>query len=221
MAESNPGITLTGADEMTPLTSLIRLADLGAEIGLLYTHSPDGRNRYPRLPWIANAVETLKKRCALHICGERARMALFRDEFSGLVAKCGRVQINGRIDPVSLFCFCRQWPLKHVITQHNPANAQALSVGASNHQLLVDASGGQGQSPAEWLRPDTHKPVGFAGGLGPHNLREQLPRIAAVAKGTWWIDMEGRMRDGEDWFDCGRAAEVMSLWGEWRSAVTA
>jgi hypothetical protein len=40
---------VTGADEKTDVASL---AKLDAEIGLLYTETPEGRNRYPRWEWI-------------------------------------------------------------------------------------------------------------------------------------------------------------------------
>lgn len=73
-------------------------------------------------------------------------------------------------------------------------------LGPGEHQLLVDASGGRGVSPAEWTRPNTTRAVGFAGGLGPDNLAGELPRIAAVARGPWWVDMETKLRT-DDWFD--------------------
>lgn len=217
MTNPSPGITLTGADEHTPLPNLLRLADVGAEISILYTFSPDGRPRYPRRWWTAVALLELHGRAALHVCGGRARHQLMTGELDDLVAHASRVQINGMLAPAELWSFCRRWPLYPIITQHTDDNSALLAVPASNHAVLVDASGGRGQLPGWWQRPDTTKPVGFAGGLGPDTLAAELPRIATVARDPWWIDMEGNLRDESDRFSVPRALEVLALWNEWRA----
>lgn len=210
-----PGITLTGADERTPLDALVRLADLGAEIGLLYTFSPDGRHRYPDLRWIADATQALAGRAALHVCGQRARAGLCHSDLSWLLGRVGRVQVNGTLEPDKVLRLCEWLSEKTVITQHTAANQRLVEIDAPNHALLVDGSGGRGLAPRRWQRPRTEKAVGFAGGLGPKSLGRELPGIAAVAKGGWWIDMESGLRDAADWFDVRRAEEVMWVWREW------
>jgi phosphoribosylanthranilate isomerase len=79
------------------------------------------------------------------------------------------------------------------------------------HGILVDASGGRGISPVEWVRPPTDKRVGFAGGLGPDNLEQELPRILDVSRFGDWIDMETGLRDDDDWFDVERARAVLEI----------
>ncbi len=90
-----------------------------------------------------------------------------------------------------------------------------IDLDVENHAVLVDSSGGRGQSPEVWARPETNKSVGFAGGLGPANLRMELSSIEAVAKEPWWIDMEERLRDAADWFSVSRAKMVMDLWDDY------
>lgn len=84
---------------------------------------------------------------------------------------------------------------------------------------LFDESGGAGLLPPEWPSPifiemdpgehgegvQYHAYHGYAGGLGPDNLAEQIPRILKAAAGTEhtlegriWIDMETRVRSRND-----------------------
>ncbi len=51
--------------------------------------------------------------------------------------------------------------------------------------------------------------VGYAGGLKPSNIAQQLPLIAAAAgDGPYWIDMESGVRDADDRFDLGKCRAV-------------
>jgi hypothetical protein len=220
-----PTITVTGADERTSLEDLLRLTRLSpvVEIGLLYTETPEGRNRYPRREWLKETVEALGKRCAVHICGGAARkLAIRRPDW---LRPAGRVQVNGDVSVEELFAFCRPFGYAEVITQHapgrtglcnaNPSHHDNPRFFAARHSMLVDATGGRGKSPQKWGRPNTWKPVGFAGGLGPDNLAQELPKIAAVARDPWWVDMEGKLRDEDDWFSAGLAEKAICTFLEW------
>lgn len=213
---SSIGITLTGADEKTPIAGLIRLADMGAEIGFLYTFSPDGRNRYPRNGWIIDAARALGGRVAIHVCGKRARASLLRGNLDYLFLDAARVQVNGQLTAAEVRTACAGLNPKTVITQY-PDGSPFAEIDSGNHAILVDASGGRGKLPAEWAWPDTEKPVGFAGGLGPTNLSVELPKIAAVARGDWWIDMENGLRTN-DWFDVDKALVAVVRFMAWREA---
>lgn len=200
-------ITMTGVDARTDLCALPD----GIEVGVLFTATPEGRHRYPeRLEAVRILGELEGRRVALHVCGQRAREALKAGALSDLTSRVQRVQVNGRMTESELQKICRQYPQHTVITQHTAANAGLLSVDVENHAVLVDGSGGRGVSPAAWARPPTRKSVGFAGGLGPENIVDEIGRIRVVAFGDWWIDMEGKLRDVDDWFDVRRARELMS-----------
>lgn len=184
---------MTGVDERTEVS---KLQLLDAEIGLLYTTSPEGRNRYPRWEWIREVSLELR-RASLHVCGRGARARLL----AGELPVCGfqRIQINGDLLSLEVEKVCALYPRHVVVTQHHTYNAHLLSVRSGNHALLVDASGGRGVIPTAWSRPDTAKAVGFAGGLGPDNLAAELVAIRRVAQPGWWVDMESKLRVN-DWF---------------------
>lgn len=194
-------VTLTGADERTDIGRLVKLADDHPylEIGLLYTATPEGRNRYPSLDWLMKASTALQGRCAIHVCGSGARQQLRDGLLARLIGYAWRVQVNGTVHPDEVLALANRVPI--LITQHNANNiALATTRIAVNHRLLVDGSGGTGRSPGRWERPATHLQVGFAGGLGPDNIGSEARKIHAVAKGRYWIDLEGKLRT-DDWFD--------------------
>ena len=210
-------VTFTGADERTDVAALERLIYKHpfVEIGLLYSATPEGRNRYPSLDWIKRAASKLGDNCAIHVCGRTARAQIAAGELASLVKHVGRVQVNGTISVDEIVQLYGEVPL--LVTQHTAANERLVSGWCAtcfDHELLVDGSGGRGQRPEQWLRPETDKMVGFAGGLGPDNLAEEMPRIAAAARGAYWIDMESSLRI-DDWFDVDRCYAALKAAEPW------
>lgn len=205
MDTTTPFITVTGADVNTSIGMLVKL---DAEVGLLYSATPEGRSRYPRRPWIQSAIKYLP--CAsLHVCGRTARQDLMSGWLYDITDHVQRIQVNGILTIHECETLCAMYPKHTVITQHNRHNNSLLAVKAPNHALLVDSSGGRGILPTEWRAPDTDKPVGFAGGLGPDNLAAELERISSVAKTPWWVDVESKLRV-DDWFSFQRARDCVT-----------
>jgi hypothetical protein len=202
---AKPFITVTGADEETDILSLQKL---DAEIGLLYTTTPEGRRRYPGRDWIKWAAINLD-RVAIHICGGGARRELMSGDFDDLVCNADRIQVNGPISVADCQQICTMFPEHTIITQHNHKNLNLLKVHSRNHAILVDASGGRGITPGAWHRPETEKQVGFAGGLGSDNLAMELSLIRVIATGDWWVDMEGKLRV-DDYFSFERARDAVT-----------
>jgi hypothetical protein len=200
-------ITVTGLDERTNLADAFRLVAPDVEFGILVSLTPEGRHRYPSLLWVLQAATALREHAAIHVCGSNARREALAGNLDPILTKVRRIQVNGTVSADELALFLRRFPSQVIITQHQPANASLMNIvdDTGRHAVLVDASGGRGISPDEWQRPAGAKPVGFAGGLGPDNLADEIPRIAAVAHGHWWVDMEGKLRDDGDWFDLARA----------------
>lgn len=211
-------VTITGADDSTSPDDMLAIArDFPfVEWGILLSYTREGTPRYPG----ADAAVGFLSRgllCASHLCGMAAEdfiLGLGRpgDEFR-------RIQVNinfsrhpellSRIDDGR-----RVDPVVPVIFQMNQANQAIRDVAGVSH-LLFDASRGQGVSPGAWPAPIDGINCGYAGGLGPDNLAEQLERIAAVAGDSEvWIDMESGVRtdDGEklDFAKVARCLEIAS-----------
>lgn len=203
-------ITMTGVDASTDIFMLPE----GIEIGVLYTATPKDRNRYPESHDIVRMMTHMQmegRRIALHVCGKTARDELLNGELIFLTDRVQRIQVNGILDAEYVRTVCRMHWEKTIIVQANEKNLRLRDITELNLSMLVDASGGRGVSPEEWIRPDTEMPVGFAGGLGPHNIATELPRIIDVATGDWWIDMEGQIRSDDDHFDVFKAIEVVRI----------
>lgn len=213
-----PTITLTGVDERTDQAWMKSMLDKHPrlEFGVLLTKSPEGRRRYPELEFIRATVDAFPMRCAVHVCGSQAKLALLHGELDHCLANAARIQINGAIRAENLRRCCAKFSTKKIITQHGSStDAALLGLDAPNHQLLVDGSGGRGIAPASWIRPSTLKDVGFAGGLGPEGLGHKLDEIARTARGAWWIDMEQKLRDDHDWLNQSRCEQVLHNFAGW------
>lgn len=88
--------------------------------------------------------------------------------------------------------------------------AVAVRAGLTDAVPLFDISGGAGILPDAWPTAHTYRMsigqegyFGYAGGIGPENIAEQLPKIARAAwPFPYWIDMETRVRsEGDRVFD--------------------
>lgn len=229
--------TLTGVDEHTDLKRLARLSRAYpfSEWGVLFSRSrmaeEDGRGRYPRMEWIEKFIEQAEKskiRCALHVCGSDALDFIRGDMTIGpLAERFGRVQINVKADGLNLAKdldhnalerFIQMFKMGEgggkIILQYSKSNKALCQVLRSTMgiEFLVDSSGGNGKSPDAWpmLREFPGQRFGFAGGLGPENVAEELERIGiASCEKPYWIDMEGKLRSAEDRFDLDACESVL------------
>ena len=103
---------------------------------------------------------------------------------------------------------------KDFIIQYNIRTKDAveqLHKTGAKFQLLFDASGGKGELPRAWQSPvyPIFHQQGYAGGLRPENVSENLDKISNVAgQFPTWIDAEGGLKT-DDKFDSKRAAEYI------------
>lgn len=211
-------VTITGADDgvhPSDLTQLSREFPF-VEWGILVSPSRFGSQRYPSLAWHIELWEIYRStpwpvRLSMHQCGGASR-----NTQAGSVMwlpKRGymRVQLNG-FDPA----LARRLPdfEGEYILQANAANRPAAeafvreNVG-QNISLLYDCSGGRGISPAsgEWPTPPPGVRMGYAGGIGPENVRDVLD--ALKGREPTWLDMESRVRDDMDRFDLTKVRSVL------------
>jgi phosphoribosylanthranilate isomerase len=73
----------------------------------------------------------------------------------------------------------------------------------------MDASRGTGLAPQAWSRPEHLDDflVGYAGGIGPANIRSVLRDVAALGR-PCWVDMESGIRS-DNQFDAEKAEAVL------------
>lgn len=162
----------------------------------------------------------------LDIMAGEAQILFFSGSMPGLLmSACQRIQFNFhgvkhrvRADEGAGPAFLRSIDLitfesqgvgvKQFIFQADGVNDEicrkALAAGVDAVPLF-DCSHGAGVVPGEWPGPafldKDDKPVyhGYADGLGPGTLEEQLPRIfAAAGAARIWVDMETRVRTPDD-----------------------
>ncbi len=124
----------------------------------------------------------------------------------------------------NLRAVCEANPTLEFIVQRN-AQTRALwerlaPAPPRNLSFLYDESMGFGTSPESWPAPERARDgaaplFGYAGGLSPANIVEQLGAMVASSTGLpFWIDMESSLRtelaDGSDAFDVNKASQCIA-----------
>lgn len=232
-------VTLTGADDSIDPADLIPLTEQYpfVEWAILFSQSKSGVERYPSLDWVDELVDQVvpnrKINLSAHLCGKWCEDAL-KGEFTFLreerYAKAfNRIQLNMGKDRLQLAV--KSKPLIDAAMSRVPqpvifgGNYKYIAVtgGFFEHTgflPLFDASGGRGVETKEWPKPfldSDGAPIycGYAGGLGPDNIAEEVQRIAdAAGDMTIWIDMETKLRTG-DKFDLEKCERVLQVTRPW------
>lgn len=228
-------VTFTGADDSVDPHQLLAISEHWPHVewGILVSHNPIPRPRFPSGAWIDRLDQVAAQyapamRLALHVCGQPAVdlvggrhepfAALYRPTFRRVQLNVGDVAILGRQPRRFVDALLRFQPLPFIFQlPKGLALFEAAYDAGAKAQALHDASGGAGVVPADWPAASwlpERDPVGYAGGLGPDTIREQLPRIrAAAGDGRHvWIDMEAGVRsdDGEA-FSLARVRQVLAM----------
>lgn len=211
-------MTLTGADESAEPSAL---AELSLEYpfiewGVLFSPKAEGHERYPQPEW-RKKFATLPVLRSAHLCGQA--MAQFIAGDAALLAELesyGRIQLNfsaRRMRPEALDALALRietMAAQSIIVQLHPGNSDFWPrLGAAQHvQALFDCSGGKGLAPSTWEAPVPGIECGYAGGLSPLTLSDQILAIRQACQGQRvWIDMESSLRTGRIFdLDLARAA---------------
>jgi Phosphoribosylanthranilate isomerase len=215
-------VTITGADDSTPIDDLLSLSKEFpfVEWGILVSAKSEGHYRFPSRKWIDALVKQANYRVrelnplnlSTHVCGRWVRClfvgALDWSELPSVISISQRIQINTHAE-------------EHVSTLGLLSNLSSLTLpqrqfifqwdGVNDHFIyaplakqfdvaaLYDTSGGAGRLPSTWPSPQVDFPCGYAGGLGPDNVEGQLAIIEHRCAGRdYWIDMERRVRTDDD-----------------------
>jgi phosphoribosylanthranilate isomerase len=210
-------VTITGADDSTSVESLISLStDFPfVEWGILVSKKQEGSYRFPSRAWIdeySAAAEKHRFNTSMHVCGRWVRDMfvgiLDWDELPSCLNVCQRVQINTHAEPhlatpgfLDRLEAQREKQFIFQIDGINEIYMYAAVAGGFNVAGLFDKSGGAGILPDSWPQPPYNGiviPYGYAGGLGPENVGEQVRLIEEAAPMDYWIDMERRVRTPDD-----------------------
>lgn len=223
-------VTITGADNSVSPAQLI---DLSArypfvEWGILYSATQEGGLRFPSRAWrerLQYDCRGLPVRLSLHLCGRRMRDLLVGKNTLpvGLTEGFDHIQLNFHAEvQVS------EWPAFHDVL-HTLGDRQIIFQIDGNMGVelyddvhnstsvdavpLFDVSHGAGVLPEGWPAPLDGDYHGYAGGLGPDNLAEQIPAIGrAAGDARIWIDMETRVRShGDQQFDLEKVERCLQI----------
>jgi len=215
-------VTITGADDATDPDDLQKLSEEFPFVEWAILVGSSTGPRFPTAEWINRLVDVRTETgnimyLSLHVCGKFLREianghSSLRNYLEWRLFAFERVQLNWHGEKQSssvsqnvLNAFCSLdvggWD-PQLIFQLDGVNDQ-LYLEASRRFActgLFDRSHGAGLLPGEW--PQAHKEIGcgWAGGLGPENLGEEIPKISTKACKVmdFWIDMETRVRSDDD-----------------------
>lgn len=228
-------VTFSGVDETVSVKDLVALARmwnglLTVEYAVLHRHG-GSKPRYPHNNWVDKFLthtERFNVQRALHLCGAAVDAAL-NGEYPNRMDRWNRVQLNickydtlpESFDPAKYqlgmdnLMTHAVLPIIQVSSQ-NPEVVDAVISNTPFPSILMDASGGRGESPRVWTRGRSEFAVGYAGGLGPDNITEELGRIQSVVGelNMVWVDMESGIRTN-DRIDLRKMQSVLTQVHKW------
>jgi len=227
-------------DSVSPhLLGLICQSYPFVEFGVLFRPGKEGEPRFASNEWVEKLSKVAlasngKMTMAAHLCGSRVQEILNgKDEFVSTLYDKGfrRVQINATVVngvDTSNLCNCAA-TVQKIITKHQNIEFiiqkndetqlfidKILDIGLPfNVTMLYDESKGFGVLPNRWpTPPPTEYNVGYAGGIGPSNIRKVLTDVVQLAGNgrSVWIDMESSLRSiksDKDVFDLDKCYECI------------
>jgi hypothetical protein len=163
-----------------------------------------------------------------HLCGKYVKdiaVGMFTFPHGDIFSCLGRLQLNFHaenlvVDTHPFMSLLMRFDRPVIfqidgVNDHQYKVALAYGVQASP---LFDLSHGAGRLPERWPDPISGY-CGYAGGLGPENLQEQLEGIRKVvgANGVW-IDMETKVRSN-GLFDLEKVETCLQIADKWREAA--
>lgn len=234
-------VTITGADDgVEDPQELLHLSEEFpfVEWGILFSVPKQGTDRYPSASWLQKlnsvcniALETHGKvpNLSAHLCGVYAKNVIYKNEVMLSSNHFKRVQLNlpqkdfHKTDLENLYSFAQstypdiEWLFQYRGQEddHKVEEMIKFNSGKGVFGVVYDISGGQGISPDAWPKPFSTIRTGYAGGLNPDNLEEQLNQIACVVDDQpVWIDMETGVRT-DNKFDLSKVRRCLEIASGW------
>lgn len=233
-------VTFTGADDSVDANDLTKLSTdyPNVEWGILFGgRTVEGSPRWPSAKWLDKELPKLAGlNLTAHLCGRWVYDLILRGDFTWLYAYnhtelFQRVQLNFHGSPFpdaapSFLARIGAEP-QQFIFQNDGVNGHLMgNIGTDKRVRLFDVSSGAGTLPGEtgdtWPKRTMKEYMGYAGGLGPTNIKTQLKLIEKAANpekwGPYWCDMESHVRtktrEHGDVFDLAKCRKVCEeVWG--------
>lgn len=230
-------VTVTGADDSVKVADLLAIAEAYpyVEFGILLSESQAGGPRFPSTRWLSELLECEDRdhvAISGHICGK-----WMRGIFAGVWPRhltgfndFTRWQLNTHgqrtqtyVDGLMSIVEGRTMVGEEVIFQFDNVNTHGLLACAAADlrvSALFDLSHGAGVLPETWPKSLNGIRCGYAGGLSPQNVAEQLGKLEQVTCGPTWIDAETHLRsspqvDEVDIFDLGKVRAFLEAARPW------
>ena len=229
-------VTITGADESIEPKHLEEISTEYpfVEWGILISskRTPVGYPRFPSWKWLGGIRDLMtlhtdanKKndiRWSAHLCGDIVRTLATKAEWAfplSLLDGFQRIQLNFHGEELKFDNFFPEMLMFHekqFILQMDNVNDHILPIVRKRNidaVPLFDGSHGAGILPGSWPKPIEGIYNGYAGGLGPNNLKKQMDKIAEAAGDAHiWIDMETKIRsDNDKLFDLDKVTQCLDI----------
>lgn len=210
-------MTFTGVDEWTDLFHLSELANrFTFEVGFLFSPTRSGQDpRYPNSSAVDHIVKRAPVTRSAHLCGQYAAQVMVgkNPKFYQNPDVFHRIQINHTSpDLDKSFLYSTRLYDRPVILQCRKEFPQNIKK-FWQVQYLFDRSGGKGREEKDFPRRMPDWNVGFAGGIGPHNVVDVIKKINSDGvgySGSYWLDMETHIRT-DNKFDTKKIEKVLEL----------
>ena len=201
-------LTFTGVDDSTSIINLKQIAENypRVEFGVLVGSQTGGI--FPSMTRVRSLRDSGIP-CSLHLCGVYSRSALAKepppDDLYELCKGFDRVQVNLHgdfwtdtwidVNREGIIRFAEKAQVESVILQHR-GSWESIPVEHPKVEYLWDVSGGAGKDSVDlWPSPTLPVRVGYAGGLGPENMKSALEFAKRHGDHPVWFDMESGVRD--------------------------
>ncbi len=228
-------VTITGADNSIDVKQLVPLSMKYpfVEWGILVSRKNFGVPRYPRLSWIKELADVKREydlKLSCHLCGFYVRELsqgkdIAMQDLKDVWNIFDRVQINFHamthdFNVNAMIDLLLKYPEKEFIFQYDDVNNRIVQLAHDagvNCSALFDTSGGVGILPNEWPDPLKGIKCGYAGGISPNNIEDQIKLIDAKTSNIeTWIDMETHVRSVNDkLFDLFKVEQCLTLSSSW------
>ena len=223
-------VTLTGANDLTDPQDLVALSLEHPYVvwGILLSATSMGSSRFPSKEWLQELFRVWDSNADVlqlsgHICGKWVRQMLKTGETIDMLSTIpyqmfNRFQINTHAEkhksnknlieedmlmPNNVYRDVGYGCGQQYIVQYDDVNTELIDIldnAGYNVSTLFDLSHGAGVLPEDWPKPIDGLYCGYAGGLSPDNVAEQIEKIEPlIPEGTFiWIDAETWVRSDRD-----------------------